>query len=112
MDARIDTRDLGALRDRERPRIRAQQPRGLGLRRADAGWANIEFYRSSGLSSLPSKLNAMISFSNHTLHQQRAIALAPGEPLTPVADLGLGQRRQLAILDAQNLHQSVVVEEG
>src|SRR5262245_7339488 len=109
---RDTSRDLGVLRDRERPRVRAQQPRGLRLSRADAGWAGIEFYRSCRLQLLAVEAERHDLFLDHALHQQRAIALAPGEPLTPVANLGLGQRKQLAILDAENLHQSVVVEEG
>src|SRR5262245_54906792 len=100
------SRDLGVLRDRERLRVRAQPPRGLGLRRADAGWAGIEFYRSRRLELLAVEAERHDLFLDHTLHQQRTIALAPGQPLTPVTDLGLGQRKQLAILDAQDLHQS------
>src|SRR5262249_45384982 len=48
---------------------------------------------------------------DHALDQKRAVALTPGETLTPVADLGLRQRDQLVTFDAQHLHQPVIVEE-
>src|SRR5438093_12794959 len=65
----------------------------------------------ASLSSLPSKLNTMISFSDHALGQERAGVLAPGEALTPVAGLRFGQRDQFIAFDAEYFDQTVIVEE-
>src|SRR5262249_8989992 len=77
----------------------------------DAGRARIEFDRPRGLELFAVEAKYHDLFLDHALGQKRAVALAPGETLTPVADLGLGQWDQLVAFDAQHLHQSVVVEE-
>src|SRR5262249_38554204 len=61
----------------------------------DAGRARIELDRPSGLEFLAVEAEHHDLLLDHALNQKRAVALAPGEALTPVADLGLGQRDQL-----------------
>src|SRR5262249_47602687 len=85
--------------------------RTLPLRRSDGGRAGAELDRSSRLELLAVEIEHHDLFLDHALDQERAVVLAPGKPLTPVADLGFGQRHQLVAFDAQHLHQTVVVEE-
>src|SRR5262249_53350671 len=77
----------------------------------DAGRAHIKLDRPRGLELFAVEAEYHDLLLDHALGQKRAVALAPGETLTPVADLGLGQRDQLVAFDAQHLHQAVVVEE-
>src|SRR5262249_19901015 len=77
----------------------------------DAGRARIELDRPSRLELFAVEAKYHDLLLDHALGQKRAVVLAPGETLTPVADLGLGQRDQLVAFDAQHLHQSVIVEE-
>src|SRR6516162_254252 len=79
--------------------------------RSDAGRPRIELDRPSGLELFAVEAEDHDLLLDHALDQKRAVALAPGETLTPVADLGLGQRDQLVAFDAQHLHQSVIVKE-
>src|SRR5258708_25950928 len=83
----------------------------LGLRRSDGGWAGTELDRSGRLELLAVEVEDHDFFLDHALDQEGSVVLAPGETLTPVAGLGLGQRDQFLTFDAQHLHQSVVGEE-
>src|SRR5262245_31253762 len=82
------------------------------LRSADPGRAGIDLDRSRRLEVLAVEAEGHDLLLDHALDEESSVALAPGEPLAPVADLGLGQRRQFLALDAEHLHQAVVVEEG
>src|SRR5215468_10684003 len=77
----------------------------------DACRARIELDRSGGLELFAVEAEYHDLLLDHALGQKHAVALTPGKTLTPVADLGLGQRDQLVAFDAQHLHQAVVVEE-
>src|SRR6266508_1899176 len=79
---------------------------------ADAGRAGIDLDRSRRLELLAIEAERHDLPLDHALDQERAVAFAPRKTLAPMADLGLGQRRQFLALDAQHLHQAVVVEEG
>src|SRR5258705_3597109 len=83
----------------------------LGLRRSDGGWAGTELDRSGRLELLAVEVEDHDFLLDHALDQEGSVVLAPGETLTPVAGLGLGQRDQFLTFDAQHLHQSVVGEE-
>src|SRR6516164_2801823 len=77
----------------------------------DTRRARIELDRSGGLELFAVEAEYHDLLLDHALGQKRAVALTPGKTLTPVADLGLGQRDQLVAFDAQHLHQAVIVEE-
>src|SRR5215510_15343276 len=77
----------------------------------DAGRTRIKLDRPSGLEFFAVEAEYHDLLLDHALGQKRAVALAPGKTLTPVADLGLGQRDQLVAFDALHLRQAVVVEE-
>src|SRR5262245_18211619 len=77
----------------------------------DAGRTRIKLDRPSGLELFALEAEYRDLLLDHALGQKRAVALAPCETLTPVADLGLGPRDQLVAFDDQHLHQSVIVEE-
>src|SRR5262249_55136283 len=83
----------------------------LWLGGADRSWPRAEFDRSGRLERLAVEPERHDLLLDHALGQERAAVLAPGKPLTPVADFRLGQRHQLLAFDAQHLHQAVVVEE-
>src|SRR5262249_15560515 len=70
------------------------------LCRPDARRARIELDRPGGLELFAVEAERHDLLLDHALDQKRAVALTPGETLTPVADLGLGQRDQLVAFDA------------
>src|SRR6266403_1487461 len=83
----------------------------LGLCRSDGGWTGTKLDRSGRLELLAVEVERHDLFLDHALDQKGSVVLAPGETLTPMAGLGLGQRNQFLTFDAQHLHQSVIGEE-
>src|SRR5260370_24229580 len=82
----------------------------LGLCRSDGGWTGTKLDRSGRLELLAVEVEHHDLFLDHALDQKGSVVLAPGETLTPMAGLGLGQRNQFLTFDAQHLHQSVIGE--
>src|SRR4029077_12002240 len=76
----------------------------LRLGRANSRRPGAYLDRSSRLERFAVEIEHHDLVLDHALHEERAVVLAPGEPLTPVADFGLGQRDQFVAFYAQHLH--------
>src|SRR5262249_28319488 len=101
----------GAMARRGKDVLGRALARRSRLCRPDGSRAGTELDRSGGLELFAVEAERHDLLLDHALDQKRAVALAPGKTLTPVADLGLGQWDQLIAFNAQHLHQAVVVEE-